>query len=123
MLITFDNFKETDNLFHCCFYDLFTLGLITWSMSGNYVKVLYDFATTESSDLSLEVNDVVKIIDVIDDDWLSGMCNGRLGNFPQNYVEAINLPSIQSEERIFVAIKNFPAEMHEDLALTKGIRH
>ena len=85
------------------------------------MKVLYDFTTTEQDEINLEVGQVVKITQVLNDSWLNGKCNGHQGNFPQNFVEPINIPVFKPDERIFVGTKNFEAEMKEDLALNKGL--
>lgn len=50
---------------------------------------LYDYESTQPTDLSFRRGDVIAIIKKTDsqNDWWKGSCNGREGDFPANYVE------------------------------------
>lgn len=88
---------------------------------GHYVKAVYDFAAQQSGELSLQVGDIVKVTDVIDDNWLQGEAiYGAAGSFPSNFVEPLILPDVRMGQRVFVAVVDFPSEGSGDLELTKG---
>lgn len=53
---------------------------------GSTVKALFDFETTEESELPLSVGDIITIVEQVDANWVKGTCNGRTGSFPVNFV-------------------------------------
>ncbi|CAF1270187.1 unnamed protein product [Adineta steineri] len=55
-------------------------------------RVLYDYKATADDELSLTINDIVTILNknLEDDGWWKGEINGRIGVFPDNYVEEIS---------------------------------
>ncbi|CAL1529615.1 unnamed protein product, partial [Lymnaea stagnalis] len=90
---------------------------------GDYVKVISPFEGEVPSDLPLSVGDVIKITDVIDDNWVTGQkvgANASPGNFPVTFVEHLVLPSIRTGQKVFLVLEDFPAEQSGDLDLTKG---
>ena len=91
---------------------------------GEYVQAIYAFAGDTASDLGLEVGDVVKVTDIVDDDWATGTKVGghpeNSGNFPVSFVERLILPSVRTDQKIFVAIQDFPADQVGDLDFAKG---
>ena len=58
---------------------------------GKYVRAMYDYITQESTLLNFKKGDVVKVIDKPDLEigWLFGVCAGRTGYFPTEYVTRI----------------------------------
>ena len=87
---------------------------------GHYVRALHDFDTHEKGEITLRAGDVIKVTNVVDDNWLYGQLDCLEGNFPANFVESITLPNVQPSQKIFVAIDEFPAEQAGDLAISTG---
>lgn len=54
---------------------------------GIRAVVQYDYEKAEDNELELHEGDVVTNIELVDDDWWLGTCNGETGLFPSNYVE------------------------------------
>ncbi|XP_036076872.1 src substrate cortactin isoform X3 [Rousettus aegyptiacus] len=48
---------------------------------------LYDYQAAGDDEISFDPDDVVTNIEMIDDGWWRGLCKGRFGLFPANYVE------------------------------------
>lgn len=55
----------------------------------NIVIVTYDYEAEVEDELTLRVGDIIKVIDIEDDDWWIGEINGRKGAFPSNFVNKI----------------------------------
>ncbi|XP_041365294.1 LOW QUALITY PROTEIN: dynamin-binding protein-like [Gigantopelta aegis] len=87
---------------------------------GQYVRALHDFDTYEKGEITLRAGDVIRITNVVDDNWLRGQLDCLEGNFPSNFVESISLPNVEPGQKIFVAIDEFPADEAGDLALNTG---
>lgn len=54
-------------------------------------RVLFDYKKSADDELTLTVNDIVTVLDknLEDEGWWKGELNGRIGVFPDNYVEEI----------------------------------
>ncbi|CAF0927877.1 unnamed protein product [Adineta ricciae] len=54
-------------------------------------RVLYDYKATADDELTLAADDIVTVLDknLEDEGWWKGEINGRIGVFPDNYVEEI----------------------------------
>ena len=87
---------------------------------SRYVKVVYDFVTTEPGEVPLQKGDVVHVLETIDENWLYGSAYGREGTFPTNFVENIALPGLKPGQKLFAGIKDFVAQEHGDLGFKKG---
>ncbi|GAA6043563.1 hypothetical protein NBRC10512_003501 [Rhodotorula toruloides] len=48
---------------------------------------LYDYAGGQPEDLAFNENDRITVLEVVDDDWLKGELNGRVGIFPKSYTQ------------------------------------
>ncbi|XP_054999069.1 src substrate cortactin isoform X2 [Sorex araneus] len=48
---------------------------------------LYDYQAAGDDEISFDPDDVITNIEMIDDGWWRGLCRGRYGLFPANYVE------------------------------------
>ena len=68
------------------------------STSDGYARAvaLYEFAATDSGDLGLKKGQVVAVVDKVGNgDWWKGRAtNGRMGIFPSNYVEVLEIPQM-----------------------------
>ena len=89
-------------------------------MAGGYVRALFDFHTDERNEISLSAGDVIHVDTVVDGSWYLGTCEGKQGNFPNNFVEPIVLPNFTVGQYVFAASKDFNAEHKEDLGFMKG---
>ena len=85
-----------------------------------YVKVVYDFLTSEPGEIQLQNGDVVNVLETIDDNWLYGAIQGREGTFPSNFVHDVKLPSVQPGQKLFAGLKDFVAQEHGDLGFKRG---
>lgn len=54
-------------------------------------RVLFEYKKAADDELTLNVNDIITILDknLEDEGWWKGEVNGRIGVFPDNYVEEI----------------------------------
>ena len=89
-------------------------------MSLHYVRVLYNFASGEQGEISLQEGDIVEVVKQVNSNWLCGKLRGHQGNFPANFVQDVNLPNVGPGQKLFAAIKNFRAQEDGDLAFSKG---
>lgn len=48
---------------------------------------LYDYQAAGDDEISFDPDDIICNIEMIDDGWWRGVCKGRYGLFPANYVE------------------------------------
>jgi len=59
--------------------------------SSNVFRSLYDFTAGQGDELSLQVDDLIKVTSRTpngdEDGWWKGECNGKTGLFPSSYVE------------------------------------
>ncbi|CAF3543311.1 unnamed protein product [Adineta steineri] len=64
-------------------------------------RVLFDYKKAADDELTLTVNDIVTILDkhLEDEGWWKGELHGRVGVFPDNYVEEIPASSINTKHR------------------------
>ncbi|CAF1382771.1 unnamed protein product [Adineta ricciae] len=67
-------------------------------------RVLFDYKKSADDELSLAVGDIVTVLEkhLEDDGWWKGELNGRIGVFPDNYVEELppsTMPSINTKHR------------------------
>lgn len=53
------------------------------------VTALYDFCPQMKEDLALKPGQKIKVLKVISSDWLLGESNGKVGQFPANFVEPV----------------------------------
>jgi len=52
-------------------------------------KALYDFEAENEGELEFQKGDMIEITSRIDENWLEGVCKGKEGYFPENFVEII----------------------------------
>ena len=96
------------------------LHVSVFQVMSRYVKVVYDFHTTESGEISLSAGDVVRVVRQVDTNWLQGEIHGKIGNFPSNFVTELVLPPVSNGQKLFTAVRSFPAEVQGDLGFQKG---
>lgn len=54
--------------------------------SGYTAIALYDYQAAADDEISFDPDDIITNIDMIDEGWWRGSCNGQYGLFPANYV-------------------------------------
>ena len=59
------------------------------------VRVLYSYTPLNADELRINENDIVDVLRLVEDGWYEGICNGKQGVFPSNYVVKIE-PSLNS---------------------------
>lgn len=58
------------------------------AQKGGLIAVaLYDYEKQDDDEIGFEINDIITDIEQIDAGWWRGMCRGRFGLFPANYVQ------------------------------------
>ncbi|CAG8591516.1 1767_t:CDS:10 [Acaulospora morrowiae] len=60
-------------------------------------KVEYDYQANEYDELSLDVGDIVTILEQGENGWWKGDLNGKIGSFPANHVKLIEKKSAEEE--------------------------
>ncbi|KTW26638.1 hypothetical protein T552_02647 [Pneumocystis carinii B80] len=61
--------------------------------STSKVRALYDFHASEANELSFQRGDIITVLEVVHKDWWYGFLNGKMGIFPNNYVEKLQEPT------------------------------
>ena len=100
---------------------IFQMRPVAEEFVGNYVKVIHDFHSGIPGELTLVQGDIFKVTSAVDKNWLHGKNREVEGNFPLDFVEKINIPSVDSHQKVFAATENFPAQQDGDLEFRKGI--
>lgn len=59
-------------------------------ISGPRCKALYDYHTDNDSDLNFNQDDIIKLLERINDDWLKGEAHEKVGMFPAAYADIID---------------------------------
>lgn len=52
-------------------------------------RAIYDYQAEADDEISFDPGELITNIDQFDDGWWNGMCRGKYGMFPSNYVEII----------------------------------
>uniref|UniRef100_A0A8C0EPL3 Neutrophil cytosolic factor 2 n=1 Tax=Bubo bubo TaxID=30461 RepID=A0A8C0EPL3_BUBBB len=71
------------------------------------VVAQYDYEATQPEDLEFQAGDVILVLSQVNEDWLEGQCNGKIGIFPSAFVQKVlplaftALPTDPEEEWVF----------------------
>ena len=90
------------------------------NLSSQYVRAVYPFDTSHPREINLSKGDIIRVVNVIDDNWYCGELRGQKGNFPSSFVETLSLPAVEEGQKLYGAIENFPAQQDGDLEFRKG---
>ncbi|NXR03651.1 NCF2 factor, partial [Sagittarius serpentarius] len=52
-----------------------------------HVVAQYSYEATQPEDLEFQAGDVILVLSKVNDDWLEGQCNGKIGIFPSAFVQ------------------------------------
>ncbi|NXU56876.1 NCF2 factor, partial [Turnix velox] len=55
--------------------------------SSNQVVAQYNYEATQPEDLEFQAGDVIHVLSKVNEDWLEGQCNGKVGIFPSAFVQ------------------------------------
>ncbi|NXV32192.1 NCF2 factor, partial [Rissa tridactyla] len=55
-------------------------------MGPTQVVAQYDYEATHPEDLDFQAGDVILVLSKVNEDWLEGQCNGKIGIFPSAFV-------------------------------------
>ena len=83
------HFPQNGIGFYVYFLQFFNYFIFLLFFFLNIVIVTYDYEAEVEDELTLRVGDIIKVIDIEDDDWWIGEINGRKGAFPSNFVNKI----------------------------------
>jgi hypothetical protein len=93
---------------------------------SSHVEAKFDFEAQDESQLSFKQGDIIQVISRLSSGWWDGICNGKRGWFPSNYVQDVDVSQRQSMpmgQRSDIAYDvNNPEEL-EDGELASGRRH
>ncbi|NXG48070.1 NCF2 factor, partial [Psilopogon haemacephalus] len=56
-------------------------------MRQTQVIAQYDYEATQPEDLEFQAGDVILVLSKVNEDWLEGQCNGKIGIFPSAFVQ------------------------------------
>lgn len=62
-----------------------------------YAEAVWDHVAIESEELPFSAGDVIEVYNVLDREWWWGMCNGRSGWFPSDFVRVSVPGSLYSD--------------------------
>ena len=57
--------------------------------TGLSARAIYDYQAEAEDEITFDPGELITDIDQFDDGWWNGMCRGKYGMFPSNYVELI----------------------------------
>nr|XP_006005525.1 PREDICTED: neutrophil cytosol factor 2 isoform X2 [Latimeria chalumnae] len=55
--------------------------------SDTYVTAIFNYQSTAPEDLEFQEGDLITVLSKVNEDWLEGQCNGRVGVFPASFVK------------------------------------
>ncbi|XP_023239401.1 dynamin-binding protein-like [Centruroides sculpturatus] len=87
---------------------------------GYLVKAVYDFQTNLEGELSIQVGQIIHVMNRIDKHWLQGISSGQQGSFPSSFVMEIKVSPISLNEKLFAATDKFSAQEDGDLSFERG---
>ncbi|NXJ63882.1 NCF2 factor, partial [Rostratula benghalensis] len=56
-------------------------------MGPSQVVAQYNYEATQPEDLEFQAGDVILVLSKVNEDWLEGQCNGKIGIFPSAFVQ------------------------------------
>ncbi|NXH11989.1 NCF2 factor, partial [Bucco capensis] len=59
----------------------------TLEMGPTQVVAQYSYEATQPEDLEFQAGDVILVLSKVNEDWLEGQCNGKIGIFPSAFVQ------------------------------------
>ena len=81
------------------------------------MKAIYNFNGENDDELSIKKGDVIEVVEIIDDGWWIGNLKGKIGMFPANYVESMNVPvaspPVSTSPPSYADISNEPSKKEE----------
>ena len=91
-------------------------------------RALYGFASENEHELSFNPGESIRLLRRIDENWLEGQLDGKIGIFPANYVKIeLGNPSLSHEHALAssgkpyaIAVYTFKGEERGDLSFNKG---
>uniref|UniRef100_A0A671M6J9 Neutrophil cytosol factor 2-like n=1 Tax=Sinocyclocheilus anshuiensis TaxID=1608454 RepID=A0A671M6J9_9TELE len=60
------------------------------SVPHEKVVALYSYDSSTPEDLDFKQGNVITVLSKVNDEWLEGQCNGKIGIFPSSFVKAFN---------------------------------
>nr|XP_009503508.1 PREDICTED: neutrophil cytosol factor 2 isoform X2 [Phalacrocorax carbo] len=65
-------------------------------MGPTQVVAQYSYEATQPEDLEFQAGDVILVLSKVNEDWLEGQCNGKIGIFPSAFVQQSNTKDLES---------------------------
>ncbi|XP_005231666.1 LOW QUALITY PROTEIN: neutrophil cytosol factor 2 [Falco peregrinus] len=59
------------------------------------VVAQYNYEATQPEDLEFQAGDVILVLSKVNEDWLEGQCNGKIGIFPSAFVQKSNAKDLE----------------------------
>ncbi|XP_005375095.1 PREDICTED: neutrophil cytosol factor 2 isoform X2 [Chinchilla lanigera] len=63
---------------------------------GSQVVALFSYEATQPEDLEFQEGDVILVLSKVNEEWLEGECKGKVGIFPEAFVEACAAVALDS---------------------------
>uniref|UniRef100_A0A672RZY9 Neutrophil cytosol factor 2-like n=1 Tax=Sinocyclocheilus grahami TaxID=75366 RepID=A0A672RZY9_SINGR len=60
------------------------------SVPHEKVVALYSYDSSTPEDLDFKQGNIITVLSKVNDEWLEGQCNGKIGIFPSSFVKALN---------------------------------
>ncbi|XP_065221150.1 uncharacterized protein RhoGEF3 isoform X2 [Planococcus citri] len=77
-----------------------------------YAEAVWDHVAIESEELPFNAGDVIEVYNVLDREWWWGMCNGKSGWFPSDFVRL----RVNQEETLESSLDS-PTKLHTSLSI------
>ena len=86
-----------------------------------YARTLYPFEGELTDELSFDANDIVTLIQHVDEQWIEGELDGKIGLFPANYVEiVVDCPYAYPDNDTVTEIPHSESQTSFDLGCISG---
>lgn len=76
-----------------------------------FAEAVWDHVAIESEELPFNAGDVIEVYNVLDREWWWGMCNGKSGWFPSDFVRL----RVNQEESLQNCMNEFPTQRNSSL--------
>uniref|UniRef100_A0A8C1IFA8 SH3 domain-containing protein n=1 Tax=Cyprinus carpio TaxID=7962 RepID=A0A8C1IFA8_CYPCA len=63
---------------------------VKYNSLTHLLVALYSYASSTPEDLDFEQGNIITVLSKVNDEWLEGQCNGKVGIFPSSFVKALN---------------------------------
>ncbi|XP_010282922.1 PREDICTED: neutrophil cytosol factor 2 [Phaethon lepturus] len=84
------------------------------------VVAQYNYEATQPEDLEFQAGDVILVLSKVNEDWLEGQCNGKIGIFPSAFVQ--NCSSCTDRQKTQKSLRHKPVSVGGPFPRSPGRR-